>query len=178
MTNLLENWGIPKRFIISLSSLNLNSVRVTEYLKNYCELFPNVKGLFIFEKDTLENISFKIACSIITTLVYKKKIKRKAYILQVPTLMMLSNLSFEESSEDYTSMLSNVKIADILLINDLGSQILTNSQVKAVYSFIYLCYIECKPLIITTQQPLQETEKNIGKSMSKIIATYCNFMEV
>lgn len=173
----LKKWGVPSRFINEKAFSTISETQQT-HLKTYVEFFPRkAHGLFLTDKAE-DNNSFKIACWITKELLKLKRLKKRVYILQTPEISLFSNMSFEDTNLNFTKMQSDIDNADILIINDIGSQPLTASQQKTLYSFVHRCYREEKPLIVTSQTSLQETETFIGHSMAKIINDYCVFLSV
>lgn len=176
--HILIRWGIPKKFLNS-DNIPIVSNSVQKFLDRFLSEFPNnKKGLFIYEKAGSKVDSFHLCCIFIKKLVSHKKIKKKAFFIQVPDLMVLSNISFEQSSSDYIKMREGVEVSDILIINDIGSEELTSSQRKSIYSFTHYCYRNSKPIIFTAQQSLDKIEQAIGSSMAQLISKICDFIEI
>ena len=160
-------------FYKNITDKNGNSVydkskNIYEYMKAYSEDFTErSKSLYIFGKTGLGKTHLTLAA-------VKKIIEKGYYVLYGSASAILSSLEdekFKQIEGKYT--LKKIAQADLVVIDDLGSEFSTSFTAAAVHNIIESRLLASKPVIITTNLDINGINSLYGERIcSRIIGEY------
>ena len=157
--NLTDKNG---KSVLQKTENNLN------YLKAYCADFSeNSKSLYIFGKTGLGKTHLALSCA-------KEIISRGYYVVYGMAGQIFSSIEeekFKGISGKYT--MKTLLDADLLIIDDLGSEFRTSFTASVVHNIIESRLLASKPVIITTNLDIGGINKLYGERIaSRIIGEY------
>lgn len=160
-------------FYKNITDKNGNSVydkskNIYEYMKAYSEDFtPRSKSLYIFGKTGLGKTHLTLAA-------VKTIVEKGYYVLYGSASAILSSLEderFKQIEGKYT--LEKIAQADLVVIDDLGSEFSTSFTAAAVHNIIESRLLASKPVIITTNLDINGINSLYGERIcSRIIGEY------
>lgn len=166
-----ENFNLD--FYKNITDKNGNSVydkskNIYEYMKAYSENFtPSSKSLYIFGKTGLGKTHLTLAA-------VKKIVEKGYYVLYGSASAVLTSLEeekFKGVSGKYT--LKKIEQADLVVIDDLGSEFSTSFTAAAVHNIVESRLLAGKPVIITTNLDINGINSLYGERIcSRIIGEY------
>lgn len=144
------------------------SKNIYEYMKAYSEDFTeHSKSLYIFGKTGLGKTHLTLAA-------VKKIVEKGYYVLYGSASTILSSLEdekFKQIEGKYT--LKKIAQADLVVIDDLGSEFSTSFTAAAVHNIIESRLLASKPVIITTNLDINGVNSLYGERIcSRIIGEY------
>jgi len=160
--DVMAKAGIPKKFINIISD------------KDYDKYVDDKKGVYLWgETGTGKTV---MASSIIREYIIKYGGKIK-YISSPKMIMELQD-SYKNDKESPVDILKKLSRVDILFIDDLGAEKLTEFVRQSIYFLINEREQWERPTIITSNYSLSEIDVYIDKRISSRIAGMCSIVKV
>lgn len=155
-----------------------NAEEILKLSKKFVEAFgkkeKNIKG-----QNKIKNLIFigktGLGKTFLSNAIAKEIIKKGYTIFYQTAPIMMDELmlnKFQDSSK-YYEMIDQIKNVDLLIIDDLGAETLSESKMKEIFSIINVRLIKDKSTIISTNLDLDELAKAYDdRIFSRIIGNY------
>lgn len=149
MKKLEKGWHeakMPKKYrnkTFSDYEVTVNNEAAVKAAKEF--LTTGTGGLFLFGRP---GTGKTLLASIVTQEFLKTD--KTAIFGDVPTLLEILRGSFDDKKTNITDLMKNLSTVDLLVLDDLGTEVPTEWAVERIYSIINQRYNEEKPIIVTS----------------------------
>ena len=137
---------------------------ILKYVVNYTNTFS---------KETTENLLFVgntgLGKTYLSLMIFNQLIKKGFNVIYQPAFNLLSTIENERFNKRSDETYNNVLNADLLIIDDLGSEFVSSFAKSVFYNILNSRLLACKPMIISTNISIKEIEKTYSPRVSSRI---------
>ena len=145
-------------------------LKAFEFVKNFDDVFMN---LYLYGKSGLGKT---FLCNCIAKELLDKS-KSVLYLSASQLFKMLEKDTFKNDTEEFSEVLKLIFDADLLIIDDLGTEFQTSFTSSEFFNIINLRYIKKKPVVISTNLGTEDIiDKYSDRVISRLYGNY-EFLE-
>lgn len=137
-----------------------------KYVEKFTELLKTGQGLYITG-------SFGVGKTHLATGIAKALIESEYKVICKPSINLLADIraTYDKEGEqsEYTLLRDYLK-ADLLIIDDLGKESITDWSLSMLYTILNMRYEDSRPLIITTNYSDTELIERLSRKGDKVTA--------
>lgn len=155
----LDNYEIPpgdkKAFDMAL-----------RYVQKFSELRKSGKGLYLTG-------AYGVGKTHIATGIARSLIEKEYKVICKPSVTLLADIkaSYDDNSNlNEYELLRDYLRADLLIIDDLGKELITDWSLSMLYTILNMRYEDCRPLIVTTNYTDAELIERLSRKGDKVTA--------
>lgn len=188
MSNIYALSNMPKRFrkhigLVPEPQDRPTFIKLRDWMDNVVENVRQGKGLFIVG-ETKGTGKTTWACKIMNEYFLKVALKNnlrcRGLFINVPQFFQELRHSFDNPSEEFNEILENIRTADLVIWDDIGTESPTNFVRDTLYTYIDYRYANEKSQIFTTNVSIDKLRHDdwIGeRTVSRILGS-CELMEL
>lgn len=137
----------------------------------YSRIFPTDRGLLI--SGPVGTGKTHLAIGIVREVMKQNEATISRFV-EVPALLAEIRSGFNAGRSTETSPMKMIEQADLLILDDLGAERVTDWVREQLYLVINERYSQMKPTIITTNDSLEELEENVSQRTVSRIMDMCD----
>lgn len=177
---LKRSSGIGERFFNKIFTNYKGNEKVSnecrKWVKNYSENYKSGKGLFL--TGNVGTGKTHLLAAIIDYIARVKKRLTLNFIVYRNTTSMLNEIRNSYENKDFKEVIGNFKNCDLLMIDDLGAEKITDWVLDIFFEIIDYRYSELKPIIIASNLTDLEIKQKLDERIMSRIYEMCKGLKL